>query len=105
MLRSHHRGSVSDGSRESRMACTPNTVRKKFRFGCRAMKDDQIGAARESARTPLPCQTNPPHCVLVVDGDLSTRRSIAQALAQFDYGAVAVADGAAAWEALNTDSY
>lgn len=49
--------------------------------------------------------TEPRHRVLVADDDSCIRQLTAEVLIQSGYQAWAVADGAAAWRALNKDSY
>jgi DNA-binding response OmpR family regulator len=72
------------------------------------MKSNQIlpagdPAARDSA--PLQSQTNPPHHILVVEDDAGIRRLNTVVLLRCGYAVDAAEDGAAAWEALNADSY
>ena len=72
------------------------------------MKDNQSLAACDSAgwdSAPPQSQTNPLPRVLVVDDDMSIRQIQALALMRCGYKVDMAADGAAAWEALNTDSY
>jgi DNA-binding response OmpR family regulator len=60
-------------------------------------------AVRDCA--PLQSQTNPPHQILVVEDDISIRRLLTEVLSRCGYAVDAAEDGAAAWEALNADSY
>ena len=64
------------------------------------MKDNTISLAGELTGAPLPrCR------ILVVDDDLSLRQLSAEVLSRSGYEVDAAEDGAAAWEALNADSY
>ena len=69
------------------------------------MKGNEIAHAVEPASTPLQSQTNPPDHILVVEDDIFFRRLNTQVLLRSGYEVDAAADGAAAWQALNTDSY
>ena len=64
-----------------------------------------ISHAEEQASTPLQSQTNPPDHILVVEDDIFFRRLNTQVLLGSGYEVDAAADGAAAWQALNTDGY
>ena len=70
-----------------------------------AMKDAKSSRAEEPASTALQSQTNPPDHILVVDDDLFLRRLNIKVLVSSGYKVDAAADGAVAWQALNTDSY
>ena len=70
-----------------------------------AMKDNGLLPACESAGAPLESQTNPPHRSLVVDDDTCIRQLNTKVLIHSGYEVDAAEDGAAAWEALNADSY
>jgi len=72
------------------------------------MKVDQIRPACEPAErdgAPLQSQTSPPYRILVVEDDSSIRQLNSRALKRSGYEVDAAEDGAAGWEALNTDSY
>ena len=69
------------------------------------MKDVKSSRVEEPASTPLQSQTNPPDHILVVDDDLFLRRLNIKVLVSSGYEVDAAADGAVAWQALNTDSY
>ena len=69
------------------------------------MKGNETSHAGEPASTPLQSQTNPPDHILVVEDDIFFRRLNTQVLLRSGYEVDAAADGAAAWQALNTDSY
>ena len=69
------------------------------------MKDCIPSHSGEAASTPLQSQTNPPDHILVVEDDNFFRRLNAAVLAQSGYEVDTAEDGAAAWQALNTDSY
>ncbi|MFZ0825811.1 MAG: response regulator [Verrucomicrobiia bacterium] len=62
-------------------------------------------AAREVATTLLPSQTRPPQRLLVVEDDISIRQLSTEFLSHSGYEVDAAEDGAAAWEALGTESY
>jgi CheY-like chemotaxis protein len=51
------------------------------------------------------CQTNPPQRILVADNDDEIRRLNVEVLTDSGYDVDAVKDGAAAWDALQLDSY
>ena len=69
------------------------------------MKDNQFLPAYEPAGTVLQAQTSPPHHLLVVDDDPSLRELNTLMLARAGYEAEGAEDGAAAWQALNTNNY
>ena len=69
------------------------------------MKDNQNRPAEESAGAAVQTQTSPPHRILVVDDETDIRHFNTAVLLRSGYEVEAVADGAAAWEALNADSY
>ena len=69
------------------------------------MKDNRTSHAGEPASAPLQSQTNPPDHILVVEDDIFLRRLNTEVLLGSGYEVDAAADGAAAWQALNTDSY
>jgi DNA-binding response OmpR family regulator len=69
------------------------------------MRDNQILRACESVSTPLESKMSPPHHILVVEDDEFLRQLSTEALIHSGYEVDAAADGAAAWQALNTDSY
>ena len=70
-----------------------------------AMKNSEITSAEESAITPTPDQTNPPHRILVVDDDSDSRQLSVDVLAGSGYEVEAVNDGDAGWEALQAGSF
>ena len=57
------------------------------------------------ANTPPQSQVNPPQHILVVEDDVSLRQLSTEVLSGCGYAVDASEDGAAAWQALNTDSY
>jgi len=69
------------------------------------MKSNEILQTEESASAPTPGQSSPLHRILVVDDDISIRQFNVKVLVHSGYQVDAAADGAAAWEILNTDSY
>jgi CheY-like chemotaxis protein len=52
-----------------------------------------------------PCQPNPPKHILVVDDDSDTRQLSIDVLAGSGYDVESVKDGAAGWDALQTNDY
>jgi chemotaxis response regulator CheB len=69
------------------------------------MKDNKISQAGELSSTPLQFQTNPPHRILMVEDDISVSLLNNEILTRSGYEVDAAKDGAAAWDALNVDSY
>ena len=69
------------------------------------MKDTQTSSACESISSPLQSQTNAPRRILVVEDDTVTRQISIQILIRSGYAVDAAEDGAAGWQALNTDRY
>ena len=69
------------------------------------MKHNKTKPAVEPARALLPREATPPPRILVVDDDVAVRQLSAEILMRSGYEVEAAADGAAAWQALNTDTY
>jgi DNA-binding response OmpR family regulator len=69
------------------------------------MKGSELLQAEESAGAAVQRQTSPPHRILVVDDDSDTRQLSFDVLAASGYDVAAVKDGAAGWEALQSDNY
>src|ERR1039458_8227559 len=69
------------------------------------MKGNQTSSAGEPTCNPLLFQTNPPDHILVAEDDIFFRRLSTKVLVSSGYEVDATADGAAAWRALNADSY
>lgn len=69
------------------------------------MQESRIQYARAPVGAPLQSQTNSPDHILVVDDDLLFRRLHTGLLLRSGYEVDAVADSAAAWQALITDGY
>ena len=69
------------------------------------MKDAKSPRVEEPANTAVQSQSNPPEHILVVDDDLFLRRLNIKVLVSSGYEVDAAADGAVAWQALNTGSY
>jgi DNA-binding response OmpR family regulator len=69
------------------------------------MKDAQIPAMDGPIGTPLARHANPPHYILMVDDDKSTRNFCALALADHGYRVDTAEDGAAAWDVLQINTY
>src|ERR1700691_582681 len=68
------------------------------------MGDKNKYQAGEPVSVPLQSQTNPPHRILVVEDDLYIRQLGIELLVRSGYEVDSAADGAAAWEPLNTDT-
>jgi DNA-binding response OmpR family regulator len=64
-----------------------------------------ISQPEKSVNISLKCQSKPPQSILVVDDEFSLRRLLTDSLVQFGYHVNAVADGAAAWDALQDNTY
>jgi two-component system response regulator MprA len=78
------------------------------RFSClgyQVMKESNISPAGDPPGAALHSQTTPPLRILVVDDDPLIRRFDIEVLVRSGYEVDAAADGAAAWQALNADSY
>ena len=71
----------------------------------RAMKEDKMLRAARPTRVEVPCQTNPPPRILVVDDELDIRRLNAEVLMESGYHVDAAENGAVAWMALNAKRY
>jgi DNA-binding response OmpR family regulator len=69
------------------------------------MPDEDMPRAGDPYSAPLPREPSPPHRILVVEDDISTRQLSTQVLIHSGYEVDAAEDGAAAWEALSADSY
>lgn len=69
------------------------------------MEDKKTSEAGEAAGAHARCGTNPPRRILVADDDIGIRDLNAQVLIHFGYEVDSAVDGAAAWQALNTDRY
>lgn len=70
------------------------------------MKGNGISQAEgERANAPVKARTSPPRRILVVEDDISLRRLNTQMLSRSGYEVDGAADGAIAWQALNTDCY
>jgi DNA-binding response OmpR family regulator len=59
----------------------------------------------DQASGQAPCGTNAPHRILVVDGDTAIRQLSTVVLIRSGYEVDTAADGVAAWQALNHDTY
>lgn len=69
------------------------------------MTENQIFPASGSASTSFQVQNNPPHRILVVDGDPYTCHLSADVLIRHGYDVNAAEDGAAGWEELQAYNY
>jgi two-component system chemotaxis response regulator CheY len=87
------------------MGETPHGARKVFGLNYQAMSETQILPARETAAAFPKAPPSPSHHILLVDDDTSLRRLGTEVLSRSGYEVEAAEDGAAAWEALNADSF
>jgi DNA-binding response OmpR family regulator len=69
------------------------------------MKNNEIISAEEPAIAPARNQINPSRHILVVDDDNDTRQLSIDVLVGSGYDVEAAKDGAAGWEALQSDDY
>src|SRR5476651_325506 len=69
------------------------------------MSENKIGKAGNPAGAPLQCKTNPSRRILVVDDEPCIREISTEVLIQHGYNVDTAEDGAAAWQALNSDRY
>jgi DNA-binding response OmpR family regulator len=69
------------------------------------MKENKIPQTGEPSSAALQSRTSPPRRILVADGDYDVRQLNAVMLTRSGYEVDAVADGAAAWQALNAGHY
>ena len=69
------------------------------------MKENKISLAGEPACALLQREPNPSQRILVVDDEPLIRQFSTEVLIYSGYEADAAADGAVAWQALNTDNY
>ena len=71
------------------------------------MTTNRTGPSGElaSAQAQSESRASPPHRILVVDDDVTIRQLNTAMLLHSGYEVDAAEDGAAAWEALNADSY
>jgi DNA-binding response OmpR family regulator len=69
------------------------------------MKENTISQTGESAGAPLPRKLNLPQRILVADDDLSVCQLSTEVLIDSGYEVDAVADGVAAWEALQIKAF
>ena len=69
------------------------------------MKGNKNSHAEPPTDARLQSQTNPPDHILVAEDDIFFRRLNTEVLERSGYDVDAAADGAAAWQALNTDGY
>lgn len=76
-----------------------------FVLYCRGMKERTNPRDEEADGAPVQGQTGQPLRILVVDDEPGIRRLNATVLSRSGYEVSAAADGADAWQALNTDGY
>src|ERR1700720_4218278 len=69
------------------------------------MNNNKTVSAAQPAGAQARGGSNPPLRILVVDDDIAIRQLSAEVLIRSGYEVDAAADGAAAWRALNSDSY
>ena len=69
------------------------------------MKNNNVPQTEASSGAQARCQSTPANRILVVDDDVDIRQVNAEVLRRFGYQTETVADGAAAWEALQANSY
>jgi DNA-binding NtrC family response regulator len=69
------------------------------------MTAKNMSPAGELANASFQCESNPPHRILVVDGDHYIRHLSAEVLIRHGYEVNATEDGATAWEELQANSY
>ena len=69
------------------------------------MKANGISQSGKRVSAPLKTPVTPPCRILVVEDDISLRRHNTQMLSRSGYEVDGAADGAVAWQALNTGSY
>ena len=69
------------------------------------MLNNEILPTEELASAPTRCQAAPYNRILVADDDAEVRQVNADVLRRFGYRTETAADGAAAWEALQANSY
>jgi DNA-binding response OmpR family regulator len=69
------------------------------------MKDEPVMPDGDPSRAAPECLTRPPRRILLVDDEATVRRLNAQMLRRSGYEVDDAADGAAAWEALQTRHY
>lgn len=69
------------------------------------MKTNNVAPTERTESASTQGRTNSPHRILVVDDDGGIRHLNAEVLIHSGYEVDAAADGAAAWQTLNADSY
>src|ERR1051325_5866365 len=69
------------------------------------MKNDSVPQTEESLGAQSRCQATPANRILLVDDEMDIRQVIAEVLRRVGYQTEIAADGAAAWEALQANSY
>jgi DNA-binding NtrC family response regulator len=69
------------------------------------MKNDNVPQTGASSVAQARCQATPANRILVVDDDVNLRQINAEALRRVGFQTETAADGAAAWEALQANSY
>ena len=84
---------------------TPHGTHQPFCLNCRAMIKCKVSQPEELESAFFECQTNPPQRILVADDDDEIRRLNVEVLTDSGYDVDAVKDGAAAWDALQLNSY
>src|ERR1041385_7209715 len=69
------------------------------------MKNDKVLRTGDSPGAQARCPAIPCNRILVVDDEVEIRQVNAEVLRRFGYQTETVADGAAAWEALQANRY
>ena len=69
------------------------------------MKNDSVPQTEESLGAQSRCQATPANRILLVDDEMDIRQVNAEVLRRYGYQTQTAADGAAAWEALQANSY
>ena len=69
------------------------------------MKNDKVPETGAPPGAPARCQSIPANRILLVDDEVDIRQVNAEVLRCFGYQTETVADGAAAWEALQANTY
>jgi CheY-like chemotaxis protein len=82
-----------------------NIINNKGGLNYHAMNESKISQAGQPAEELLQRQSNPPRRILVVESDDMVRRFNTELLNQFGYNVDAVADGSAAWDTIQSNSY
>jgi CheY-like chemotaxis protein len=77
----------------------------QFQSNCRTMNESDILSRGGSAAPPLRCQTGPSYRILVAEDESTIRMLMTLVLVKSGYQVESAADGAVAWEALQTKPF